>query len=62
MKQFAYTGLKFFVFGLLVYCLSVIAVEELSPLGIFKKNLNYRIGGSGHLFTRLQGITQRERR
>lgn len=53
MKSFIINFLKFGLFAIIFYLILVLFFGEIFPSGI-TKNLNYRIGGSGHLYTRLK--------
>jgi len=55
MKSFIYTILKFTGLLIIAYLLLIIFWGSFAPMR-FKKNLNYNLGGYGHMFTRLNEI------
>lgn len=59
MKSFIYTILKFSALSLVAYLLLVILWGSFAPTR-FKKNLNYNLGGYGHMYTRMQEIKKVE--
>lgn len=55
MRQFLLKILQFLLFASIMYVILLILWGELLPDGL-KKNLNYRIGSYGHMFTRIRDI------
>lgn len=55
MKPFTIRILKFILFALAVYCFLLMLIPSLNSR-ILKKNVNYRIGSYGHLYTRLSEV------
>ncbi|MFH1525192.1 MAG: hypothetical protein ABIG69_00865 [Bacteroidota bacterium] len=57
MKKFLLDTVKFFLFTIAFYLLFLFLWGEIGPSYI-KKNLNFKIGSKGHLFTRVREIPQ----
>lgn len=53
-------SLLFTLFAVFSYIVLVIVFESISPFVAFTKNVNYKIGGNGHLFTRLKEVRETE--
>jgi len=53
MKSFLINLFKFGIYTLSVYVIAVVIFGLFAP-GILKKNLNYKLGGNGFLYSRLQ--------
>ncbi|KJR40694.1 ABC transporter ATP-binding protein [Candidatus Magnetoovum chiemensis] len=56
MSKFIISLLKYILYLSIVYVILLIIWGELIPIGALKKNLNYRIGSYGHMFSRIQEI------
>ena len=54
MKVFLKRILIFFLVAIPGYCVILVAWSNLIPFEAFKKNMNYKMGSYGHMFTRLQ--------
>lgn len=59
MKQFLKSLLQFTTFATLLYVVLIFLWGDYAPTK-FKKNLNYKIGFGGHLFTRLQEVAEQD--
>jgi hypothetical protein len=57
MKKFLKKTIAFSVFALTAYCIFIILLGEFAPYYFLKKNLNYKLGANGHLFSRTRQAT-----